>query len=292
MTTNNEPIDISPKNVYGKCDLKCAYNFTYGGSNSTAKNNGVSISLTYDNSSVPPVIFNNHKYTVSKLNLYSPSLHLYTGNKANAEIIIEHVPVMGGENLYVCIPIVQSNNSSVASGLITQVIQNVSSNAPSNGDSTNLNLTGFTLQDVVPKKPYFNYLNTTSGLSGDYLVFGKFEAISLSEETLATLGKIISQFPIDMTGGKLLYNPNGPNSDMANQGIYISCQPTGSSEEQVDVTLTKNESVNDISSMMNNPVIYFILQIIVGGIIFITLYYIINYIFNYFVSSKTTNAEL
>ena len=63
-------INISSKpDKFDKCDLKCAYNFTYSSSNSTAKNNGISISLTYDNSSVPPVVYDSQKYTVSKLNL-------------------------------------------------------------------------------------------------------------------------------------------------------------------------------------------------------------------------------
>ena len=288
MTT----IDISPKNVYGKCDLKCAYNFNYSGSNSTAKNNGIVISLTYDNSSVPPVIYNNQKYSVSKLNLYSPSLHLFNGSKTNAELIVEHVPVAGGDPLYVCVPIVQSNNSSTASSLLTQVIQGVSSNAPSNGDSTNLNLSGFTLQDIIPKKPYYSYANTTSGVSGDYLVFGKFEAIAIDEKTITTLGEIITEFPLDMIGDKLFYNPNGPNNDVGNQGIYISCQPTGSSEEKIDVTTAKNQPIYDLSSILNNPVYLFILQIILGGVLFITLFFVINYIFKYFsTSSKVGNSN-
>lgn len=285
-------IDISPKNVYGKCDLKCAYNFNYSGSNSTAKNNGIVISLTYDNSSVPPVIYNNQKYSVSKLNLYSPSLHLFNGSKTNAELIVEHVPVAGGDPLYVCVPIVQSNNSSTASSLLTQVIQGVSSNAPSNGDSTNLNLSGFTLQDIIPKKPYYSYANTTSGVSGDYLVFGKFEAISIDEKTITTLSEIITEFPLDMIGDKLFYNPNGPNNDVGNQGIYISCQPTGSSEEKIDVTTAKNQPIYDLSSILNNPIYLFILQIILGGVLFITLFFVINYIFKYFsASSKVSNSN-
>jgi carbonic anhydrase len=279
-----------------KCDLKCAYNFTYSSSNSTAKNNGISVSLTYDRSSVPPVIYDSQKYTVSKLNLYSPSLHAFDGKKVNAEFVIEHVPVSGGDTLYVCCPIVQSNNMSTASGLLSQIIQYVSSNAPSNGNSTNLNLSGFTLQDIVPFKPYYSYKNTTSGLSGDYIVFGKMDAISLDESTLKTLNKIITPFSITMVGGQLLYNPNGPNSSLSNEGIYISCQPTGSSEEQIDVVQAKNESVNDMSSMINNQVIFIILQIIVGGLIFMAVYYGINYAYNYFTGanikvSQSSNSE-
>jgi hypothetical protein len=71
--------------------LKCAYNFQYPESNTTAKNQGVMINLTYDNSNVPPVLYNEVKYNVSKIMLFSPSLHLFNENKIDAEIIISHM---------------------------------------------------------------------------------------------------------------------------------------------------------------------------------------------------------
>ena len=57
-----KPINISPQNVYGKCDLKCVYNFKYKESSLTVKNNGINISLTYDNSNVAPVSYNEEKF--------------------------------------------------------------------------------------------------------------------------------------------------------------------------------------------------------------------------------------
>jgi hypothetical protein len=41
------PINISHKEVEGKCDLKCSYSFKYSESNSTAKNNYLGLSLVY-----------------------------------------------------------------------------------------------------------------------------------------------------------------------------------------------------------------------------------------------------
>ena len=40
---STQSIDISKKNVSGKCDLKCAYNFQYPESNTTAKNQDIMI---------------------------------------------------------------------------------------------------------------------------------------------------------------------------------------------------------------------------------------------------------
>jgi carbonic anhydrase len=108
-------INISPKNVYGKCDLKCIYNFKYKETNLTVKNNGINISMTCDNTNVPPVMYNEAKYTVSQIMIFSPSLHLFNENKVDAELIIEHIPETGGQNLFVCIPIIKSSDSSTAS---------------------------------------------------------------------------------------------------------------------------------------------------------------------------------
>jgi hypothetical protein len=63
---STQSIDISKKNVSGKCDLKCAYNFQYPESNTTAKNQDVLINLSYDNSKSPPVTYNTQKYTVTQ----------------------------------------------------------------------------------------------------------------------------------------------------------------------------------------------------------------------------------
>ena len=143
MGTQN--INISRENIQGKCDLKCAYNFKYSESNSTARNNGVYISLTYDNSSVPPVLYNNEKYNVTNILITCPSLHTFNGAQAPAEIVIEHTPVKGGGQLFVAIPFSSSSESSTASNLVTKIIQSVATNAPSQGNSTNLSLTDFNL---------------------------------------------------------------------------------------------------------------------------------------------------
>ena len=99
MSTEN--INISPTNVKGKCDRKCSYAFKYSESNSTAKNNGVLINLTYDSTSIPPVIYNKEKYIVDKITITSPSIHTFNDNSMPGEIIITHNPQKGGNSLKV-----------------------------------------------------------------------------------------------------------------------------------------------------------------------------------------------
>jgi len=280
MTTNNTSINISPQNSKGTCDLKCAYNFNYPESNLTAKNSGVMINLTYDNANVSPVLYNNQKYKVSNILLVSPSIHIFNNSNAAAEIIIEHTPDMGGPALFVGIPIVSSSESSEASNFITQIIESVSNNAPAQGESTNLNISGFTLQKIVPKTPFFSYTYDT----GDWIVFGILSAIPLSNSTLSSLNQIIKAFPLPTPGTDLFYNPKGPTTGSTGDGIYISCQPTGSSEEETDVTYAKNTTSSDFS--LNNPYFLILIQIIIGCVIFILVFMSLNYAYTYLTNSK------
>jgi hypothetical protein len=281
MSNNSQNINISQQNVQGKCDLKCSYNFNYSESNITAKNNGIMISLTYDNSNVPPVLYNNQKYTVSTILIVSPSMHVFNNVTVDAEIIVEHVPVSGGPLLFVAVPIVSSSESSTASNLLTQVIQTVSTNAPSDGNSTNLNLSNFTLQDIIPNKPFFSY---TDNGNSNWIVFNKSNAITLSSGTLKTLKSLIKPFTANLLGGNLYYNSSGPNSTSVSEGIYISCQPTGTSEEETEVTYSKNTPSYDLGNMLGSPIVIIIILILVGSFGFIILFFCLNYVYNYFTS--------
>jgi hypothetical protein len=292
-SSSEQSINISPQNVYGKCDLKCAYNFKYKESNTTAQNNGINISLTYESSSTLPVLYNAEKYSVAKIMIFAPSLHLFNGNNVDAEIIVEHTPEMGGPNLFVCVPVIKSSETSTASNLLTQVIASVASNAPAEGESSNLNLSGFTLQDIITNKHCYNYSGSYSQTTGDFIVFGQNYAIPLNEKVLSALSSIIQPFPLPMTGEKLFLNQKGPNSSgEVGGGIYISCQPTGSSEEEVEITNTKNGTSFDFGEFFNNSTVKLIFQIIIGCIIFGLIFLAINYAFNMLTSSPISLSSL
>lgn len=282
MSTNSENINISTNNVQGKCDLKCSYNFKYPETNLTAKNSGSIINLTSDTSSTTPVTYNNQKYNVSNISIVAPSIHFFNNSPAAAEIIIEHTPTTGGQQLSVGIPITSSTESSDASSFITQIIQSVSNNAPAQGETTNINISGFSLDKIVPNKPFYSY--ATPENKGEWIVFPIINAIPLNNSTLTTLGQVIKPFPLPTLGKGLFFNSSGPNTSGGDvgDGIYISCKPTGSSEEEIGVTYNTNTSSNDIS--FNNPTVLLIFQILAGCLIFIIALVLINYALNYFVS--------
>jgi len=290
----NTKINISSQNVYGDCDLKCSYNYKYTQSNLIAKNNGSFISLSHDKGTTSPVIYNTRNYNVSKINIYSPSLHNFNNNTVNAELVIEHAPEIGGEILYVCIPMIASTNSSEASNILTEIIKSVSNNAPAANESTNLNISNFNLNTIVPKKPFFAYTGT-QGLTGQVIAFGNNYAIPLNQQTLTILSKVIKPYPITVSGGNLFFNSKGPNNVQfnrtGNNGIYISCQPTGSSKEEIQVTNNKNPINYNMESLFNDPTVILIFQIIVGCILFVLVFLMLNYGYNY-ISGTSSSSKL
>lgn len=170
-----------------------------------------------------------------------------------------------------------SSESSSASSLLTEVIRKVATNAPSAGDSTNLNITNFTLQTIVPRKPYFAYVSERI----DWIVYGALEAIPLSSNTLKTLQQIIKPFMLPTPGDALFYNSNGPITGVpVGDGIYISCKPTGSFGEDVGVMYDKPSTSVDFSNIANSPLLQFLLIMWVMIIVFLLLFYGIGSVFS------------
>ena len=203
-------MNISRDNVKGKCDLKCSYNFKYSDSTTTAKNNGEMLSLTYDNNSTTQVLYNNKKYTVTSIYITTPSIHTFNGSTTDAEICIEHTPINGGPLFSVGIPIKSSSEATPASSLLTEIITAAATSVPAKGNSASLNVDGFSLDKIVPSKPFFSYTSSTDNMQ--WIVYGIVDAIPLSSSTLAKLGQIITPFPLTMSGDSLFYNSTGPNS--------------------------------------------------------------------------------
>jgi len=288
-TTNstNSQININPQSVTGKCDLKCAYNFDYQTTNLVATNNGINITLKCDNQTSTPVTFNNNKYNVQEIMLCSPSLHLFNGSQTQAELVIIHAPQTGGPNLSVCIPIIQSGNASDATNLVTEIIQLVSSGAPSVGETTSLNISNFTLNNIVPKKPFYNYNDNNLG---NCIVYGIPFAIPLSQSTLETLSSIIAPYNINAIGdGNLFFNSSGPNQSSSNDGIYISCQPTGSSVDTTDTTTNKNTNTSTSSSSYSFDFKKY--AYVLWIILFIIIVLAIIGVTNYFIGKNNTGSK-
>jgi hypothetical protein len=283
MTTNNTSINISRQNVTAVCDLKCAYNFKYPETSLTAVNYETMILFSFDQSNTPPVIYNQQKYNVENMLLVTPSVHTFNGATTSAELVISHTPVLGGNQLAVCIPINQSSDSNAASNLVTELIQSVANNAPAQGETTTINISGFTLNTIVPVKPFYSY---TDNNNSDYIIFDILDAIALNSDTLSSLAQIIRPFPLPTPGGNLFYNKNGPNLSNVGDGIYIKCKPTGSSSKEVPVEYSKNNTQRfSFNNFFNNSTFKMILNICISLIIFIIIFGGISFGYSYLTGS-------
>jgi hypothetical protein len=165
--SNASQLNVSNSNIAGKCDLKCAYNFKYTATGLIATNEGASIYVKMDVQKTPPVTYNTESYNASFFNIVSPSANLYNGKQTQGEINIFHTPssTTASTNYFVVtIPLYESTNSNSATNLLTQIITNVASSAPSTGEQTTININDFTLQNIVPSKPFYSYLDNKISL--------------------------------------------------------------------------------------------------------------------------------
>lgn len=288
-------VNISSKDVEGKCDLKCAYNFNYTSSSGTAFNRDNAIVTSIEKTSISPVLYNKEKYYPSQLVIRYPSAVYYNDKFADAEILISHSPERGGKSLVILIPIKISSDSTSATTEITKLIKSVSVSAPSYGES--VTISDLNLQNIVPKKPFYNF---GIGSSAEYIAFSYLDAITISNSTIDTLKQILKlntfTFSKMETNG-LYYNSSGPNTTNASlgDGIYISCNPTGNSIETKEVTYEKNEMNYDMFDILEDPTFIVVVQIFIACFVILLICYIWNYGYNLidgeFNSRKTNSVK-
>ncbi len=247
------PIDISPQNISGNCDLKCAYNYNYQQSSTVARNMGNYITLSYDSFSNPPVTYNTSKYNIDEIRIYTPSLHSFNGSKVDAEFVIVHSSNNGSNPLLVCVPIKQNNASSTSASLLDEIVTSVSNNAPKEGGVTTINLDSFTANNLVAKKPFYSYTanlpyqpcNTQASI----LVYNIADhSCDINSSTLTTLKSVIQNNPYNpVRTTPFFLNTKGPGTNASSDEIYIDCKPVGSSEDEEMVSKKSNNS----SGMIN-----------------------------------------
>ena len=269
------PIDISLSKITGKCDYKCSFSFQYNNSSCIATNRGDYLTLSYDKSSSPPVLYNTAGYDVQEVRIYTPSLHSYNNSKNDGELIIVHTSNTGANPLLVCIPIKSNNTSSNSALFFKTVIDTVANSAPADGESTTVNIPKYNLTRIVPRKPFFSYSATEPyqpcSASVEYIVYAPLNAsLDIMPDTLTKLQSIIKSNPYDIkTGPSLFFNEKGPSQGGADDGqIYIDCQPVGSSDETIDIVTDTGGSFS-YEDWLNNPMV----KLFLGSLLFIVILY-------------------
>ena len=220
-------MDISPQASQGTCTNKCALTYDYQSSKLVATHQGMFFSLAYDEQVTPPVTFNQTQYTVTSIQLMAPSIHTYQHKPADAELLVHHTPVLGGNSLLLSSPLYSSTDTTSGTAPVQSIIDALAQAVPAQGDSAVLPVS-VSLQTIVPMKPYYMYTNQS--LSEVWIVFDRVSGIPLPHDTLATLATLLQPYTITLTGDNnnaLFFNAEGPNANNTNDGLYISCQPTG-----------------------------------------------------------------
>jgi len=233
----SSPIDIVHHSTE-KCDLKCDYLFNYIQSSVRVENRGDHLIFSFDHSNDAPVMYNSEKYNVGRMRLYQPSLHTWNGQRAKAELVIEHSAVAGTKNLLVCVPV---DISGKREGALDTIIEQVAKTAPNQGGITNIVLPSFTLNNIVPRSSFYSYKGTLpySPCNGvySYVVFGLNNGIGITKNTETLIKKLItvSPYSIKRTKSGVFYNSKGAGSLVGNKNgedeIYIECHPTGDDGE-------------------------------------------------------------
>jgi hypothetical protein len=132
------------------------------------------------------------------------------------------------------------------------IIGRAAAAVPRAGMSSTLPIQNFNLKNMIPKDAFFSY--SVPSVKYDVIVFGITSSIPVMSQTIDKLSKIIkppSPFLYILAGAnnKLFYNKKGPALSKATSGndIYIDCQPTNQSEEEIVLSKTTDAAGNPIN---------------------------------------------
>ena len=267
--------DIVQKENMDRCYYQCRFEYYYGLANIRVTPKSKCLEIEYNTQNKDsPVIFNEQKYSVSRILISAPSVHRFNTSKSknsediktlDAEMIIEHTLCEPGStissncppSLYICIPV--SSNASTGSNtslIIDQIIQH--------GTMLNMNQhsdvltfdSPFNLNEFIPDELYFSY--TGQNLEGiktkncaNYIVYSKPIGVSSSRikqlsSKVNSSGLSKSNTLIDLfysTGKATLLHGSSKKDD-----IYIDCQPTDDSGELLFKENKGTPQINTVSS--------------------------------------------
>tara|TARA_B110001450_G_scaffold165717_1_gene154481 strand:+ start:1173 stop:2141 length:969 start_codon:yes stop_codon:yes gene_type:complete len=302
MITTPANISINNNN-YKECSSLCDYKYDYFTSDLTYVNKKDYLDYRFIDNNRSTIKYNGNRYEVINFTIHRESLHKYNGSSVAGEIIIHHTQIDGSKKLLVCLPIQLSSSTSDASIKNSIVSLNRVLEIPAYSGLTTktLNVTTFTLNDLVPsKKKFYIYdgnlpYKKNNRENYDIIVFSKDNSVYADASLWnGKIKKIINKHNIESVTNNNIFVNNGGSSRINTGGndIYIECNPTGSdgeiliSKDKPLLTPMRNIINNIISSKdiveEGGKKVGSILAYILGALIFIGISIVIHILFSKF----------
>lgn len=262
-------------NVSGKCSLKCNYSFNYSLMNLTGQNKKSYLLFKPNNiENYDQVIYNNNKYNVTEIRIYNKSLHKFGGQQIFSELQVIHKTLMNEKTLNVHIPVKIANGDNIT--ILDQLISFVSDYSPAcNGNGCQINLSTFTLNDLVPRKEYLVYSLSDNE---EVIVFQQSDGIYISEDGSDILKSLIEEHiyedinkdkDINIIASEQSAQIMGEDDD---NNILYDCFTVDYDEEEKYLTSPKEKETTTLYSTNKN------VEVIINIIIFILCFVIFIYL--------------
>ena len=164
----DSPINITTTANVLSCQVFCSYMHQYKDSACTATYFPDHIKLSYDATTSAAVTFNNEGYNVREINIYAPSIHMYDGSPADAELLIIHDGA--GKKLIVSIPLVQANGATTTSAkILDEIISKFSSTVDKTktNDSQLINVHNYNMENFEEILKDINKWNSDHSSAGE-----------------------------------------------------------------------------------------------------------------------------
>ena len=173
----------------------------------------------------------------------------------------------------------KNNNSPNGFPIIKEILLSVAKYAPNKGETTTQELPLLSVEKFIPRTDYYSYTPSTDE---QCIVFSLENGIFVDEDCVEMLKKLIKanvpssnkpDFPIYISKFEATYTRQATNNE-----IYIDCQPTGSSEEEVDVSNRKSTNSSTFSTKEYLTTLYMIAGFIAIIVILFGIHFAINQI--------------
>jgi carbonic anhydrase len=285
MSCKSNPVNINNKTKQ-ICKQDCSYQFNYNKNSSAIVANLVDyLDIKVDGSNT--VKFNSYAVNLQDVRLYQPSLHLFDGQQAAAELVISHSGY--GNNVLVCIPIKAGDGNGKSNNFFSQIMQHVPPKTDNKTKSNqNINVTNWSLNDVVPSGTFYFYIGKfpypPCNGKNNIIVFDLNSAANINSKDLEllktlinpvqysqdqTLGSVAARTPLLMvnraaTGG----GAAGPSSSGQEYYIFDQCEAIDGMEDEAKKSppTISPSWVTFIMLLLGGLIIFALMYSFLGGI--------------------------